>query len=531
MLIDEVLGRGPFSPLGADQHPPHVETGWLTWKEAEERYPTLDKTLYLHKLERNAPEGQKGGVWNALKRVQRESKLPVTQRKPMPLDSTTVLALQSLPLSKDVQMYSTVPLALPNKTSDDLMKIPGPSATQMPLVGPDGTTPTGPPPVPQPASVPHKTVPTTTAQKITITSQHKFPASSPTVTTFSQANAQAKNQKSNQNQPSKKDSLLASGVPPINLFDPNPKNSQASSAQLSGILMGEKLAGNEFPAGPKVYTRHDDLGTSSESSSTLGDPTVDILSTDSDSASSVVTIEEMASDSTDTDRDYHITTPGFQSTFPSEEDSVSATSNRRKRSASYPFLPGSPSNKKSKTTVMGAFYSSSTSSDSEKENYTSTLSSNPTTTPPHALTTPSTSTLRPRPRPRPRSLALPTPRFQPPGGSDTDMEMGEREGEEIEAEGEEDLFSAAANAQLMREDRAARAQAQAEAEAVTKVEENTEGGLQKPAVGANGHRRTKSVRFELETTDGPNETMREEARRALNRYAITTGRRRGNLLR
>ncbi|KAI1487546.1 hypothetical protein F5X96DRAFT_649565 [Biscogniauxia mediterranea] len=115
------------------------------------------------------------------------------------------------------------------------------------------------------------------------------------------------------------------------------------------------------------------------------------------------------------------------------------------------------------------------------------------------------------------------------------MEMGEREGEgegeEIEAEGEEDLFSAAANAQLMREDRAARAQAQAEAEAVTKVEENTEGGLQKPAVGANGHRRTKSVRFELETTDGPNETMREEARRALNRYAITTGRRRGNLLR
>ncbi|KAI5919104.1 hypothetical protein F4810DRAFT_724909 [Camillea tinctor] len=503
MLVDEVLGQGAFASLGNSQAPPDVETGWLTWDQSEERYPTLDKTLFLHKLKRDAPEGQKGGVWNALHKVLRESKLPLAQRKPLPLGPTTVLALQGLPLSKDTDMYSTVPLNLPSKASDHLMKTPGPSAAPMPLVGPYGTTPAGPPPMPQPSSIPQNTGSQPMAQKGqkgTVASQHKFPASAPAVTTFNQANAQTQSQNSTKKPPSPQGPSASN--PPKK--GPN-KNSQASSAQVSGVLLGKNLVSYGSPASPNVYAYHDDHNTSSKPLP-MGHTTVDDFSTeDSESAPSVVTIEDLPSNSIDTDQEYHVTIPGFQSSFPSEEEPGSAASSRRKRSAPYPFLPGSPSKKKPKAATEETFYSSSTSSDSEKENSTSLLSSTHTTHYPPTISSPIST-----PRFRPRA------HLQGPSADDTDNDTDIDMGRVEQVEKGEYSFLAV------------RMQAQAGAEAG----KNAENGNQKPEdVGAGGHRRVKSVRFELESTEGPNETMRQEARRALDRYATTNRRRRGNLLR
>ncbi|KAI1497134.1 hypothetical protein F5X99DRAFT_31671 [Biscogniauxia marginata] len=618
---------------GSVQPKPGIETGWLTWKQAEKDFPTFDRALHLHKLPRGVEEDK--GVWDPNMKVIRERKLPANKRKPLMLGAITTLSLEIRDESSQAGEYSLAPQALPDKVPDQAMKFPGPSAAKLPLLGPSGSSNTGgisEKITSKAPSLPQKETPEPPGSNTAVTSQIKFPATSPTTTTFNQKGVPTGGSAgvTNPNSPDFIWSGFTGTTPtpkkpptlhPNNTFfappgptspgpmPPGPVPLNPFASGLPGLAGNPSLGGGlpPIPASAKaskaVAGDYDGLSPSSEPSSTESGSIMDSDSIQESMSSSVISPEDVASDSTSMGEEDQDDVPLYE-TFSASNRKADIVDNNGKRPAQS-SLSSSLGNKKQKTTTVtsGTFYSSSSNaSDSEKENYATIATATTTTTtttashrPAPAPFTSATLTPKPRPRPRPRNLTLP-PRGGQQGASGQAYQINIEvasdktdDQEEEEEEEEEDLLLTTSHPRLIQEYRAARAErdrlrrqegqrhtgtpsdayqqaqrrlaevtsemkrvikedttrkhAEAEAEAVAAAAatsadlENSTASrqyqqrqeLQQQQNNRNHphhqHLRTKSVRFALET--GPNDTMRDEARRALNRYEITSSRRRG----
>ncbi|KAI2602420.1 hypothetical protein GGR54DRAFT_503767 [Hypoxylon sp. NC1633] len=123
--------------------------GWLTWKEQELSFPTLDSVLALRKW-----DGY--GVWEPDDMYQHEQR--TRKRKPLEADFTTKVSLERRKglerreMNAFYQHYSQVPAALPKKLSDQEMRAgPLPPPPKLPLLGPSGEElirPKSPSPIP-----------------------------------------------------------------------------------------------------------------------------------------------------------------------------------------------------------------------------------------------------------------------------------------------------------------------------------------------------------------------------------------------
>ncbi|KAI1414246.1 hypothetical protein F5Y13DRAFT_197701 [Hypoxylon sp. FL1857] len=116
----------------------YIPVGWMTWKETEKNYPTLD---WLFRKEEK-PLDQ---LWDPVSRNEHELTMPRAQRPPLDANLLTMLALERRPKYERREMnplfeeYSRVPVRLPAKLSDEVMRR-GPLETPplLPLVAPSG---------------------------------------------------------------------------------------------------------------------------------------------------------------------------------------------------------------------------------------------------------------------------------------------------------------------------------------------------------------------------------------------------------
>ncbi|KAI0834203.1 hypothetical protein F5Y06DRAFT_300915 [Hypoxylon sp. FL0890] len=116
----------------------YIPVGWMTWKETEKKYPTLDS---LFKME----EKPLNELWDPDRRTLQELKMPFDKRPPLDADIFTMLALERRQgferreMNPLYQEYSRIPLRLPAKLSDEEMRRgPLEPPPPLPLEAPSG---------------------------------------------------------------------------------------------------------------------------------------------------------------------------------------------------------------------------------------------------------------------------------------------------------------------------------------------------------------------------------------------------------
>ncbi|KAI0118450.1 hypothetical protein F4776DRAFT_253792 [Hypoxylon sp. NC0597] len=120
-------------------NPPNYEsTGWMTFKDTDKMYPTLDSVLKFKEKPLNR-------LWDPDQRNMQELKMPRSKRPALEADIVTMLALERRRGSERREMnpmyedYQRTPLTLPPKLSDEEMSLgPLKAPPQLPLMAPSG---------------------------------------------------------------------------------------------------------------------------------------------------------------------------------------------------------------------------------------------------------------------------------------------------------------------------------------------------------------------------------------------------------
>ncbi|KAI1133899.1 hypothetical protein F5Y05DRAFT_253523 [Hypoxylon sp. FL0543] len=127
----------------ASQHklknpPDYVPVGWMTWKETEKKYPTLDSIFKMEEKPLNK-------LWDPDRRNLQELKMPFDKRPRLEADTLTMLSLERRrgferrEMNPLYEEYRRLPVRLPAKLRDEEMRRgPLPAPLPLPLEGPSG---------------------------------------------------------------------------------------------------------------------------------------------------------------------------------------------------------------------------------------------------------------------------------------------------------------------------------------------------------------------------------------------------------
>ncbi|KAL7625593.1 hypothetical protein AAE478_004813 [Parahypoxylon ruwenzoriense] len=124
-----------FSSSKFKQPQSRTPTGWLTWKEQDEMYPTIDSVIRPKRI-------YPSDLWDPDLRIDQEGH---ENRRPLTPDLTTKLVIERQIGSERQEVnvlytnYSQTPETLPERLSDEEMKRgPLPRAPELPLIGSSG---------------------------------------------------------------------------------------------------------------------------------------------------------------------------------------------------------------------------------------------------------------------------------------------------------------------------------------------------------------------------------------------------------
>ncbi|KAI0157347.1 hypothetical protein GGR57DRAFT_500967 [Xylariaceae sp. FL1272] len=113
------------------QPDPCIETGWITWKEQQRRFPSLKRRLHLHDVSPEGaavwiPERDQIEVWDPINRIVAENS--TVERRPMKLNPITLHALARYVPTEHAMDHSVDPVQLPDNPTTDTKTRPMSSA-------------------------------------------------------------------------------------------------------------------------------------------------------------------------------------------------------------------------------------------------------------------------------------------------------------------------------------------------------------------------------------------------------------------